>query len=95
MGTLLGRRTPAEARGRANAAMAMRIQAGAMIGYVAGGALLEIAEPRTIVIGCGALGILTVLTAARILRPTPALPHSPAPAPAAFPSPGVASLTSP
>jgi MFS family permease len=78
MGTLLGRRTPAEARGRANAAMAMRIQAGAMLGYVAGGALLEFAEPRTIVIGCGLLGILTALAAARILRPTPATPATPA-----------------
>jgi MFS family permease len=68
MGTLLGRRTPAESRGRANAALAMRIQAGAMLGYVAGGALLEIAHPRTIVISCGALGILTALAAARLLR---------------------------
>jgi MFS family permease len=74
MGTLLGRRTPAEARGRANAALTVRIQGGAMLGYVAGGALLEIAEPRTIVIGCGALGMLTVLAAARLLRPA-----SPAP----------------
>jgi MFS family permease len=88
MGTLIGRRTPAEARGRANAALAMRIQGGAMLGYVAGGALLEIAQPRTIVIGCGALGILTALAAARFLRPTtPATPPATRTAPAETPAP--------
>ena len=56
-GTLLGRRAPAEARGRANAAMGMRVQAGALTGLVAGGLLLEFAEPRWVVIGCGLLGV--------------------------------------
>jgi MFS family permease len=58
-GTLLGRRVPAQARGRANAAMGMRVQAGALIGLVAGGLLLELAQPRWIVIGCGVLGVAT------------------------------------
>jgi MFS family permease len=59
-GTLLGRRVPAEARGRANAAMGMRVQAGALTGLVAGGLLLELAQPRWVVIGCGLVGIATV-----------------------------------
>jgi MFS family permease len=58
-GTLLGRRVPAEARGRANAAMGMRVQAGALVGFVAGGLLLELAQPRWVVIGCGLLGVAT------------------------------------
>ena len=58
-GTLLGRRVPPEARGRANAAMGMRVQAGALIGLVAGGLLLELAQPRWVVIGCGVLGVAT------------------------------------
>ncbi len=58
-GTLLGRRVPAEARGRANAALGMRVQAGALIGLVAGGLLLELAQPRWVVIGCGLLGVAT------------------------------------
>jgi MFS family permease len=68
IGTLLGRRAPAEARGRANTAFAMRIQAGAMIGYVAGGFLLEVAQPRVIVLGCGGLGLVTALGAAWFMR---------------------------
>jgi MFS family permease len=56
-GTLLGRRVPAESRGRANAALGMRVQAGALVGFVAGGLLLELAQPRWIVLGCGLLGI--------------------------------------
>jgi MFS family permease len=59
-GTLLGRRVPAEARGRASTATAMRVQAGALIGYIAGGLLLELSEPRWIVLGCGLLGLIIV-----------------------------------
>jgi MFS family permease len=67
-GTLIGRRTPAEARGRANTALAVRVQAGAMLGYVAGGLLLEVAEPRTIVLGCGALGLVTTIATTVLVR---------------------------
>jgi MFS family permease len=56
-GTLLGRRVPAEARGRANTAMSMRVQAGSLVGFVAGGLLLVLFEPRWIVIGCGIVGL--------------------------------------
>jgi MFS family permease len=55
--TLMGRRVPADARGRANASMVMRVQAGALIGYVAGGLVLQLAQPRLVVLGCGVLGI--------------------------------------
>jgi MFS family permease len=60
-GTLVGRRVPHEAMGRANTALGMRVQAGALVGYIGGGLLLEISEPRWIVLGCGLLGLATVL----------------------------------
>lgn len=56
-GTLIGRRVPADARGRANTAAAMRVQAGSLVGFVAGGLLLVLFEPRWIVIGCGVVGL--------------------------------------
>ncbi len=62
-GTLMGRRVPPEARGRANAATGMRVQAGALVGFVAGGLLLEFAQPRWVVIGCGVLGIVAAAAA--------------------------------
>jgi MFS family permease len=67
VGTLVGRRAPAEARGRASTAMAMRVQGGALAGFVLGGLLLELAEPRWVVIGCGALGLATVLAVAMLV----------------------------
>ena len=60
-GTLVGRRVPHEAMGRANTALGMRVQAGALVGYIGGGLLLELSEPRWIVLGCGVLGLATVL----------------------------------
>jgi MFS family permease len=69
MGTLMGRRVPKEARGRANAALGMRVQAGALIGYVLGGLSLEIVDARWAVLACGVLGLFTALAAApRVLR---------------------------
>jgi MFS family permease len=69
MGTLMGRRVPQEARGRANAALGMRVQAGALIGYVLGGLSLEIVDARWAVLACGVLGLFTALAAApRVLR---------------------------
>jgi MFS family permease len=62
-GTLMGRRVPPEARGRASAATGMRVQAGALVGFVAGGLLLEFAQPRFVVIGCGVLGIVAAAAA--------------------------------
>lgn len=61
MGTLMGRRAPVEARGRANTELASRVQAGAILGFVAGGLLMEWSEPRWIVIGCGVLGVIVVM----------------------------------
>jgi len=66
-GTLLGRRVPADARGRANTALAMRVQGGALVGYAAGGLLLELASARWIVLGCGVLGLAMVLLAAPVV----------------------------
>jgi hypothetical protein len=60
-GTLMGRRVPADARGRAATAMGMRVQAGSILGYVGGALLLTVAEPRWIVLGCGFAGLATAL----------------------------------
>ena len=89
-GTLVGRRAPVESRGRVSTAMTMRIQAGALVGYVAGGLVLEIADPRWVVLGCGLAGVATVLAVSPLVRrsattPAPTLapaPAHPAPAPA-------------
>jgi len=59
--TLIGRRVPSFALGRASTALAVRVQGGSLVGYVAGGLLLAVAQPRWIVLGCGALGLLTAL----------------------------------
>jgi MFS family permease len=61
--TLIGRRVPATALGQASTAVAVRVQGGSLIGYVAGGLLLAAAQPRWIVLGCGVLGLLTALAA--------------------------------
>ncbi len=75
-GTLMGRRVPANARGRANAALAMRVQAGALIGYVAGGLVLQLAEPRWVVIGCGILGVATAAVVLPLVAGSARIPGS-------------------
>jgi MFS family permease len=59
--TLVGRRVPGGALGRANTALAVRVQGGSLLGYVAGGLLLAVVAPRWIVLGCGLIGLLTAL----------------------------------
>lgn len=66
-GTLLGRRVPAQARGRANTALAMRVQAGALLGYMSGGLLLELSQPRWIVLSCGVVGVLVAIVVAPLV----------------------------
>ena len=61
MGTLMGRRIPEDARGRAAAAMAARINGGALVGFVLGGLLLEVVTPRWMILGAGVLGVLMAL----------------------------------
>jgi MFS family permease len=61
LGTLMGRRIPADARGRAAAATQSRVNGGALIGFVLGGLLLEVVAPRWMILGAGALGLLAVL----------------------------------
>lgn len=69
-GTLIGRRAPADARGQVNAALSMRVQAGALLGFVAGGLLLDVAAPRWIVIGSGLLGVVAALAVLAVLAHT-------------------------
>lgn len=61
LGTMMGRRVPADARGRAAAAMTSRINGGALVGFVLGGLLLEVVTPRWMILGAGMLGVLVVL----------------------------------
>jgi MFS family permease len=56
--TLLGRRVPPAARGRAGTAATMRLQGGSLLGFVLGGLLLNVGEPRWILLGCGAAGLV-------------------------------------
>jgi MFS family permease len=82
-GTLLGRRVPREARGRAAAAMQSRVQGGGLIGFVAGGVMLDLFDARWIVLGAGALGLIAVLAVTPVVRRVSAgsmtAPHSSAP----------------
>jgi MFS family permease len=67
--TLLGRRVPAQARGAANAAVGMRVQAGALVGYVLGGVVLTVAAPRSVLLACGIVGLLVaVALLPRVMR---------------------------
>jgi Arabinose efflux permease len=59
--TLIGRRVPQAALGRASTALTVRVQGAMLLGFVAGGLLLAVAPPRWIVLGCGVLGLLIAL----------------------------------
>ncbi|PZF97746.1 MFS transporter [Micromonospora deserti] len=61
---LLARRVPEAARGRAYAFFGAAVQGAAMVGYLAGGLLLEVAAPRPLVAGCGVAGLLVVAAVA-------------------------------
>ncbi|WP_433284512.1 MFS transporter [Micromonospora sp. CA-244673] len=61
---LLARRVPEAARGRAYAALGASVQGAAMVGYVLGGLLLEVAAPRPLVAACGAAGLLVIVLVA-------------------------------
>ncbi|SCG47151.1 MFS transporter [Micromonospora inositola] len=57
---LLARRVPEVARGRAFAVFGAAVQGAGMAGFLVGGLLLELAEPRPLVAGCGVAGLLVV-----------------------------------
>ena len=61
--------------------MTMRVQAGALVGYVAGGLVLELAEPRWVVLACGVLGLATVLAVTPLVRRAARLDPDPDPRP--------------
>lgn len=58
---LLARRVPEAARGRAYAVFGAAVQGAAMLGYLVGGLLLEVADPRPLVAACGVAGLLVVV----------------------------------
>lgn len=57
---LLARRVPEAARGRAYAALGAAVQGAAMLGYLLGGLLLAVADPRPLVAACGVAGLLMI-----------------------------------
>ncbi|WP_089154562.1 MFS transporter [Micromonospora sp. NBS 11-29] len=65
---LLAHRVPEAARGRAFAVFGAAVQGAGMAGYLAGGLLLEVADPRPLVAGCGAVGLLVVAALAGPVR---------------------------
>ncbi|MEV6812005.1 MFS transporter [Micromonospora sp. NPDC051296] len=65
---VLARRVPEAARGRAFAAMGAAVQGAAMVGYLVGGLLLEVTEPRPLIVGCGVAGLLVLLGFVRPVR---------------------------
>ncbi|TCB92833.1 MFS transporter [Micromonospora zingiberis] len=91
---VLARRVPEAARGRAFAAMGAAVQGASMVGYLLGGLLLEVTEPRPLIVGCGVAGLLAVAVfiapvrrAVRSERSRPADPPSgPTPASAGQPA---------
>ncbi|MBL6276797.1 MFS transporter [Micromonospora fiedleri] len=65
---VLARRVPEAARGRAFAAMGAAVQGAAMVGYLIGGLLLEVSQPRPLIVGCGVAGLLVLLGFVRPVR---------------------------
>lgn len=57
---VVARRVTPESRGRAFAAIEAAVQGAAMLGYLLGGALLELFPPRPLVAACGVGGLLAV-----------------------------------
>ncbi|MCX4468839.1 2-acyl-glycerophospho-ethanolamine acyltransferase [Micromonospora sp. MW-13] len=57
---LMARRVPQVALGRAYAVFGAATQGASMVGFAAGGLLLELAEPRPLVAACGLAGTLAV-----------------------------------
>jgi MFS family permease len=61
-------RVPAEARGRAFAAMGSAVQGAAMIGVLIGGPLVDRFQPRVLVFGAGLAGLIAVLACRPAVR---------------------------
>lgn len=59
--TVLGRRAAPEVRGRLAATLQATVQGMGLLGFMAGGLLVELFEPRPIVLGAGLAGVVAVL----------------------------------
>ena len=75
---LIGRRIPAAARGRAFARLNAAVNGASVLGYAAGGLLLSLATPRTLIAACGVAGLATAVAflpyLMRAMRRLPAEP---------------------
>ena len=90
VGVLLGRRARAAERGRVGATFNSVLNAGTLLGYGAGGALLSVLEPRTLFAGSGLVALVVIAVAAvpvlRGVRRAPATVTEDVPAGAAEPA---------
>ncbi|MEO3776078.1 MFS transporter [Micromonospora sp. B11E3] len=86
---LLARRVPEAARGRAYAIFGAASQGAAMAGFVAGGVLLELFDPRPLVAACGVAGTLVVAALAVPVARAARVGRAPVAA-AGFTTPGAA-----
>ncbi|MBB5870763.1 MFS family permease [Allocatelliglobosispora scoriae] len=81
--TVLGRRAAPSSRGRISATLQATVQGMGLLGFMAGGLLVELFEPRPIVLGAGLAGIVAVAVVspwvARAIRtsrePMPPMPQ--------------------
>ena len=69
LGVLLGRRVRPEVRGQASARFNSIASGANALGYLLGGALLTIASPRLLIVGCGLAGLAAVGVFSPLLRP--------------------------
>ncbi|HZE40472.1 MAG TPA: MFS transporter [Stackebrandtia sp.] len=68
VGSLLGRRVPADSRGRANASLNGWLQGLSLFGYAAGGVAVELLSPRITVAACGLVGLAVVFVLVPMMR---------------------------
>jgi MFS family permease len=88
---LMTRRVPAEARGRGFAVLGSAVQGAGMAGLLLGGLLVDRFDPRLLVAGAGAAGLVAVLCCVPVVRRAVRREQHPAGAPAGVDEPGIAS----
>ncbi|MGK5737391.1 MFS transporter [Micromonospora sp. URMC 103] len=79
---LLARRVPEAARGRAFAVYGAAVQGASMVGYLLGGFLLELVDPRPLVAAAGVAGLVAVAVLALPVRRGVAAERAATPGPA-------------
>nr|MDT0661327.1 MFS transporter [Micromonospora sp. DSM 115978] len=94
-GVVFANRAPAEFRGRAFAALGATVQAAAVLGYFAGGVLVEALPIRPLIAGLGVVGLLVVAGLAPAVFRATRRPDRAAPRLASLPGPGTGPVADP